>query len=151
MFRGESTDEYRIFLGTALMAKYGEGKLPAQYGTTTYEKISMDDTRLYDALPKMRDWLLYESFKNTFRFPPLGNLDYMKAFNDFDKDGQKGKLLKKLGSKFPWGIVTSEIGNSVIKNLGPIPKVDGLDNIKVINVCPVGTTSWKISFNCKPI
>jgi hypothetical protein len=151
MFRGESTDEYRIFLGTALMAKYGGGSLPAQYGTTTYEKISMDDPRLYEALPAMKDWKLYESFKNTFRFPPLGNVDYMEAFNEFDTDGQKGKLLRKLGPKFPWGIVTSKIGNSVIKNLGPIPKVDGLDNIKVINVCPVGTTSWKISFNCKPI
>jgi hypothetical protein len=151
MFRGDSTDEYRIFLGTALMAKYGGGPLPAQYGTTTYEKISMDDPRLSEALPAMQDWKLYESFKNTFRFPPLGNVDYMEAFSEFDNDGRKAKLLKKLGSKFPWGIVTSKIGDSVVKNLGPIPKVDGLDNIKVINVCPVGTTSWKISFNCKPI
>jgi hypothetical protein len=111
----------------------------------------MDDPRLYEALPAMKDWKLYESFKNTFRFPPLGNVDYMKAFKEFDTDGQKGKLLRKLGPNFPWGIVTSKIGNSVIKNLGPIPKVDGLDNIKVINVCPVGTTSWKIFFNCKPI
>jgi hypothetical protein len=151
MFRGESTDEYRIFLGTSLMAKYGGGPLPAQYGTTTYERISMDDPRLLEALPAMRDWRLSESFKNTFRFPPLGNVDYMDAFEEFDNDGRKAKLLKKLGSNFPWGIVTSKIGDSVVKNLGPIPKVDGLDNIKVINVCPVGTTSWKISFNCKPI
>lgn len=150
MFRGESTDEYRIFLGTALMAKYGGGPLPAQYGTTTYEKINMDDPRLSDALPAMRDWELYESFKNTFRFPPLGNMDYMDAFDEFDKDGRQAKLLKKLGSKFPWGIVTSKIGDSIVKNLGPIPKIMGLDDIKVINVCPVGTTSWKISFNCKP-
>ena len=151
MFRGESTDEYRIFLGTALMAKYGGGPLPAQYGTTTYERISMDDPRLFEALPAMRDWRLSESFKNTFRFPPLGNVDYMDAFEEIDNDNRKAKLLKKLGPKFPWGIVTSKIGDSVVKNLGPIPKVDGLDNIKVINVCPVGTTSWKISFNCKPI
>jgi len=151
MFRGDSSDEYRIFLGTALMAKYGGGPLPSQYGDTTYERISMDDPRLSAALPAMKDWKLEDSFKNTFRFPPLGNENYMKAFSEFDDDGRKGKLFKKLGPDFPWGIVTSEIGGNIVKNLGPIPKVDGLDSIKVINVCPVGSTSWKIYFNCKPI
>ena len=151
MFIGDSSDEYRIFLGTALMAKYGGGPLPAQYGATTYERISMNDPRLSEALPAMKDWKLSESFKNTFRFPPLGNENYMEAFSEFDNDGRKGKLFKKLGPNFPWGIVTSKIGYGIVKNLGPIPKVNGLDNIKVINVCPVGSTSWKIHFNCKPI
>ena len=152
MFRGDSSDEYKIFLGTALMAKYGGGELPAQYGTTTYERISMDDPRLDKALPAMRDWSLNDSFKNTFSYgPPLSNFEYMDAFKEFDGDGRKGKLLRKLGPNFPWGIVTSNIGSNIVKNLGPIPKVDGIDNIKVINVCPVGTTQWKIYFNCKPI
>jgi hypothetical protein len=75
----------------------------------------------------------------------------MDAFEEFDRDGRKGKLLRKLGPNFPWGIVTSEIGNNYVKNLGPIPKVDGIDNLKVINVCPVGTTQWRIYFNCEPI
>jgi hypothetical protein len=152
MFRGDSSDEYRIFLGTALMAKYGGSQLPAQFGTTTYERISMDDPRLDKALPAMRDWSLNDSFRNTFSYgPPLGNFEYMDAFKEFDGDGRKGKLLRKLGPNFPWGIVTSNIGNNLVKNLGPIPKVDGIDNLKVINVCPVGTTQWKIYFNCEPI
>jgi len=151
MFRGDSSDEYRIFLGTALMAKYGGEQLPAQYGNTTYERISMDDPRLSEALPAMKDWKLYESFKNTFSFPPIGNENYMEAFSEFDNDGRINKLLKKLGPNFSWGIVTSKIGGNIVKNLGPIPKIDGLDNIKVINVCPVGSTSWNIYFNCEPI
>jgi len=152
MFRGDSSDVYRIFLGTALMAKYGGGQLPAQFGTTTYERISMDDPRLDGALPGMRDWSLKDSFRNTFSYgPPLGNFEYMDAFEEFDRDGRKGKLLRKLGPNFPWGIVTSEIGNNYVKNLGPIPKADGIDNLKVINVCPVGTTQWRIYFNCEPI
>jgi hypothetical protein len=152
MFRGDSSDEYRIFLGTALMAKYGGGELPVQYGTTTYERISMDDPRLDKALPAMRDWSLNDSFKNTFSYgAPLSNFEYMDAFKEFDGDGRKGKLLRKLGPNFPWGIITSNIGANIVKNLGPIHKVDGIDNLKVINVCPFGTTQWKIYFNCKPI
>ncbi len=152
LFRGDSSDEYRIFLGTALMAIYKGGSLPAQFGNTTYERIDMNDQRLYNALPAMRDWSLENSFRNTFSVgSPVKNVDYMDAFSEFDDDGRKGKLLKKLGPNFPWGIVTSNIGKNEVKNLGPIPKVEGIDNIKVINVCPVGTTQWKINFNCKPI
>lgn len=152
MFRGDSSDEYRIFLGTALMAIYKGGPLPAQFGNTTYERIDMNDQRLYNALPAMRDWSLENSFRNTFSVgSPARNVDYMDAFEEFDKDGRRGKLIKTLGPNFPWGIVTSKIGDSVVKNLGPIPKVEGIDNIKVVNVCPVGTTQWKINFNCKPI
>lgn len=152
MFRGDSSDEYRIFLGTALMAIYKGGSLPTQYGNTTYERIDMNDQRLYEALPEMRKWELADCFKNTFsQGSPVKNFQYMDAFTEFDKDGRRGKLLKTLGPNFPWGIVTSKIGASEVKNLGPIPKVEGIDNIKVINVCPVGTTQWKINFNCKPI
>lgn len=152
MFRGNSSDEYRIFIGTALMAVYKGGPLPAQFGDTTYEPLDMNDPRLFAALPAMRNWELRTSFKNTFsQGSPVKNLDYMTAFADFDVDGRRGKLLKTLGKDFPWGIVTSKIGANTVKNLGPIPKVEGIDNIKVINVCPVGTTQWKIYFNCKPV
>ena len=152
VFRGLSEDEYRIFLGTSLIAKYGGGQLPPQFGNTTYERMNANDPRLTSALDAMKDWGLVKSFRNTFSGnSPFKNANYMEAFGEFDIDGRKGKLLKKLGSEFPWGIVTSNIENSVVKNLGPIPKVEGIDNIKVINVCPVGTTQWKINFNCKPV
>jgi hypothetical protein len=112
----------------------------------------MDDPRLEKSLPAMREWSLNDSFKNTFSYgAPLSNFEYMDAFKEFDGDGRKEKLLRKLGPNFPWGIITSNIGANIVKNLGPIPKVDGIDNLKVINVCPVGTTQWKIYFNCKPI
>lgn len=152
VFRGDSSDEYRIFLGTALMSVYKGGVLPPQFGSTTYERMDMNDQRLYNALPAMRNWSLFDSFKNTFSMnSPVKNLDYMQSFREFDDDGKRGKLLKSLGPNFPWGIVTSKIGGSIVKNLGPIPKVEGIDEIKVINVCPVGTTQWKIYFNCKPV
>jgi hypothetical protein len=152
VFRGSSEDEYRIFLGTSLMTKYGGGQLPPQFGNTTYERMSANDPRLTSALDEMKSWGLVKSFRNTFSAnSPFKNTKYMEAFGEFDIDGRKGKLLAKLGSEFPWGIVTSNIENSVVKNLGPIPKVEGIDNIKVINVCPVGTTQWKINFNCKPV
>jgi len=151
-FRGSSEDEYRIFLGTSLMSKYGGGKLPSQFGNTTYESISMDDPRLYNALPRMKDWGTYKSFINSLRGKTsMNNQKYINAFIEFDSDGRKAKLIKTLGPDFPWGIVTSEIKPGLVKNLGPIPKVNGIDLIKVINVCPVGTTQWKINFNCKPV
>lgn len=150
-FRGYSDDEYRIFIGTALMAKYGGGKLPAQFGQTTYQAISNGDQRLINSLEKMREWSLVKSFMNTFGpNSQLANSKYMEAFAEFDKDGKKKKFLKKLGTNFPWGILTSNIGTNIVSNLGPIPKVDGINTLKVINVCPVGTTQWKIYVNCKP-
>lgn len=151
-FRGSSENEFRIYLGTALMAKYGGGSLPAQFGNTTYERIGMNDSRLFYALNNMRAWGLHRSFKNTFGGnTSISNQKYLNAFGEFDSNGRRDELVTRLGPEFPWGIVTSKIESSVVNNLGPIPKVDGIDIIKVINVCPVGSTQWKIDFNCKPI
>jgi hypothetical protein len=74
----------------------------------------------------------------------------MNLFRKFDKTGNKRGLISNLGNDFPWGILDSPIKQSVVRSIGPIEKIDGIDEIKVINVAPVGTTKWQISLNCKP-
>lgn len=152
-FRGSRTPEYRIYLGTALMAKYGGGELPKQMSGNKIEKMSPDDVRIKDALPAMREWSLEESFNNTFGSESsLNNPEYMEAFKRFDtKKGNNGinKLLNDLGPDFPWAIMTSSIGVPNSGKIGPILKVDGVDSINVINVAPVGTTRWQLNLSCK--
>jgi hypothetical protein len=149
-FRGENSDDVKIFLGTALMAKYGGGQLPPQFGETKYTRISMNDKRILSSLDEMKSWGLSVGFKNTFSDgSPLSNEKYMNAFKEFDADGKKNKLLKTLGPEFPWGIVTSKIESSVFR-IGPVPKIMGIDDIKFINVAPIGHTQWRVTFSCEP-
>jgi hypothetical protein len=151
-FRGNGrTPDYRIYVGTALIAKYGTGGLPKQMGSNKITRLSYNDNRLKDALPDMRAWSLAESFNNTFgEGSSLSNPQYMEAFRRFDtKKGNNGvdRLLNELGPDFPWAIMTSTIPPPVFK-VGPILKVEGKDTINIINVAPVGTTQWKLNLSC---
>lgn len=148
VFKGSKSDEYRIFLGTSLMAKYGTGKLPKEFGENKISKIGFDDDRLKRALPSMKSWGLSESFYNTFgEKSSLHNPKYMNAFKKFDNNGGVNRLLKELGSDFPWGIMTSDIEPGYGKI--SLTKVNGIDVIKIINVAPVGTTRWSLSIECE--
>jgi hypothetical protein len=150
-FRGGVSDAYRIFVGTALRSKFGINSLPAQMGNNKVSSLRPNDQRLIQSLDEMKKWGLEESFKNTFGSESsLSNPSWMNFFKDFDKTGNKRKLISNLGGNFPWGILDSPIKQSVVTNIGPIKKVDGIDEIKVINVAPVGTTKWQVSLNCKP-
>ena len=154
IFRGKGrTPEYRIYVGTALMAKYGQGGLPKQFGENKISKINYNDPKLIDALPDMKAWGLSESFNNIFgEESSLSNPEYMAAFKRFDsKPGDRGvsKLLEELGPDFPWGIMSSTIGTNTSGKIGPILKVDGIDTINIINVAPVGTTQWTLNLSCK--
>jgi len=154
IFRGRGrTDDYRIFVGTALMAKYGMGELPKQFGGNKISKLNYNDDKLKVALPEMRAWRLADSFNNIFgEGSSLSNPQYMEAFRKFDnKGGERGvnMLLKELGPDFPWGILNSKILGNTSGKIGPIPKVEGLDIINVINVAPVGTTQWILNLSCK--
>jgi hypothetical protein len=154
LFRGKGrTPEYRIYVGTSLLAKYGTGGLPKQMGNNKIAKLNYDDNTLRDSLPAMKEWSLSESFNNTFgEGSSLSNPQYMEAFARFDsKKGNNGvdRLLKDLGPDFPWGIMSSTIGFSNSGKIGPIPKVEGIDTINVINVAPVGTTKWTLNLSCK--
>jgi len=147
-FKGSKSDDYRIFLGTSLMAKYGTGKLPKQFGENKISKIGFDDDRLKRALPSMKTWGLSESFNNTFgEKSSLHNPNYMSAFKNFDNNGGVNRLLRELGSDFPWGIITSDIEPGYGK-IG-LTKVNGIDVIKIINVAPVGTTRWSLNIDCE--
>jgi hypothetical protein len=153
-FRGRGrTADYRIFVGTALYAKYGQSGLPKQMSQNQITKLDYNDFRLKDALPEMRAWTLVESFNNTFGpDSSLSNPAYMDAFRRFDqKKGNDGvnRLLKELGPDFPWAILTTKIPDTTTFKIGPIPKVDGVDTINVINVAPVGTTKWELKVSCK--
>lgn len=146
MFRGYNTEDLRIFIGTSLMAKYGNGQLPPQFGKNTIETVSRDVVK--NNLNKMKEWGLAESFINTFGSKSsLNNPDYMSAFAEFDKTGNKNKLLNNLGENFPWARLSSNIENPVGK-IGPIKKIEGINIIKVINVSPVGTTKWNVYLQC---
>jgi hypothetical protein len=149
LFRGATTDPYRIFLGTSLRSKFGTAGLPAQMGDNKVTGMNSNDPRIMDSLDEMKKWGLAESFQNTFGpKSSLSNNQYMDAFNRFDRSGNKRRLLSDLGEYFPWGILSSKMGNGVHK-IGPIQKIDGVDEIKVYNVAPVGTTKWKIYLNCE--
>jgi hypothetical protein len=72
----------------------------------------------------------------------------MDAFNTFDTKGKNiRKLLKSLGTDFKWGYLTSKIGKTYQKF--ELPKINGLDTIKVINVSPNGATRWRVALDCK--
>lgn len=146
IFRGSGDEDIRIFIGTSLMAKYGKGQLPPQFGKNTIETISRDVVK--NNLNKMKEWELAESFINTFGpKSSLSNPDYMLAFDEFDRTGNRNRLLNNLGENFPWARLSSNIGNPVGK-IGPIKKLEGNNIIKVINVSPVGTTKWNIYLQC---
>jgi len=150
-FRGDEGDTYRIFIGTALRAKFGTNSLPAQMGKNKVSSLDPKDPRIIKSLDEMKRWGVEESFKNTFGSESsLSNPDWMNLFRKFDKTGNKRGLISNLGNDFPWGILDSPIKQSVVRSIGPIEKIDGIDEIKVINVSPVGTTKWQISLNCKP-
>lgn len=149
MFRGYQGDAYRIFVGTALRAKFGLGDLPAQMSPNRIIALENTDKKIMDSLDEMRRWSLVESFQNTFGGnSSLSNPSWMESFEIFDKSGNKKKLLSTLGNEFPWGFLNSKMGSSV-DSIGPIKKIDGIDEIKVINVAPVGTTKWTMSLECK--
>lgn len=153
IFRGKGrTPDYRVSVGTSLMAKYGTGQLPKQFGGNKISKIAPNDPKLRDAIIDMKAWGLTELFKNTFGpGTSLSNPEYMSAFMRYDKKGgDRGvdKLLEELGPDFPWGILTSNISSSTAL-VGPILKIEGLDTINVINVAPVGATQWMLNLRCK--
>ena len=78
----------------------------------------------------------------------------MNSFIKYDNSDGKvrdGKILiKELGEDFPWGYLSSKMGPTLVKNIGPINKKMGVDKIKVINVSPNGTTKWSIGGTCNP-
>jgi len=149
-FRGEDSPWTRLLIGTALVAKFGEGGgLPPQFGNTTFQKI--DINKYSNALLEVKSkggWSLKDSFTNVYGTgQEFDNPKYMKAFEDFDNGVKIKKVIKELGVDFPWGYLTSPILPSVAKNI-PIFKKDGIDTIKIINVAPNGGTAWNVGTTC---
>jgi len=155
IFAGSQKDEYRIFVGVSLLAKYKGGALPAQFGESQYKKLKNTDSVIINSLPAMKKWGLSKSFDNTFgKGQEFDNPNYMNSFIKYDNSDGKvrdGKILiKELGEDFPWGYLSSKMGPTLVKNIGPINKKMGVDKIKVINVSPNGTTKWSIGGTCNP-
>lgn len=150
LFRGSGEDAYRIYIGTALRAKFGLDSLPAHMNGNKIVGIQRTDSRIIDSLDEMGEWGLEKSFKNTFGpESSLSNPRWMEFFKEFDKTKNKRKLIKNLGNEFPWGYLNSNIGMGTQTNIGPIKKIDGVDVIKVINVAPIGSTKWQCGLQCK--
>jgi len=151
IFRGGKGDEFRIFVGTSLRAKFGTASLPEQMKGNKIIPLNYNDKRIINSLDNMAIWELEKSFKNTFGpDSSLSNPDWMNSFRKFDETKNKRRLISELGKDFPWGYLSSEIGWPIAKNIGPIKKVDGIDEIKIINVAPVGSTGWSLGLTCKP-
>jgi hypothetical protein len=146
IFRGYNTEDLRIFIGTSLMAKYGTGQLPPQFGKNTIKPITIDVVK--NNLAEMKSWGLSDSFINTFGLKSsLSNPGYMKAFADFDKTGNSRRLLKSLGNNFPWARLNSPIV-APVGQIGPIQKIDKVNEVTIVNISPVGTTQWKVYLKC---
>ena len=145
-FKGSQDDCYKIYLGTILMAKYGTGQLPKQFGENKFSKISSNDERLIRALPEMKKWGLKKSFSSVFG----DNRNYMDIFGKYDalNDKKLKNLPNELGPNFPWAILESEI-NTGNGEIGPIKKLRGVNKIDIINVSPVGSTAWEMQLVCK--
>ena len=162
MFSGNDADPFRIMVGTSLRAKFGDSSsLPTDFfGKTTFEPLSINNSAdyslIFNSLPEMKRWYIYETFSNTFGSgQEFFNQSYMDALKEYDdyKDGkrERKKLIDSLGPNFPWGRLTSPMGPSTQKNIGgPIKKIRGLNTIKLFNVAPCGITGWACGGTCKP-
>jgi len=154
LFRGSSSDGYRIFIGTALINRFGTS-LPEYMAGNTVVPITSDNPKLINALKEkesgsMRSWGLNEGFKNIYgEGSSLNNPQYMAAFKEFDEKGNVTKLLKSLGPDFKWGYLNSKMLPGTEVGIGPIQKVDGKDTIKIVNVAPNGATAWNVGLQCK--
>jgi len=155
IFAGDQSNQYRIYIGTALMAKYKGGQLPKQYGESQYKKLENSDKMIIESLPKMKEWGLVKSFTNVYgKGQEFENPNYMNSFIKYDnsKGGERdGRILiKELGEDFPWGYLSSSMLPTVVKNIGPLSKKMGVNKITIVNVSPNGATGWSIGGTCKP-
>lgn len=152
-FSGTDAPWTRLLIGTALINKYGVGgKLPAEYGSTTFEQIKSDDPTFKTALMEARsnNWGLQRSFVNIFgQGEELENEQYMNAFGLFDQQGSVKNLLKSLGPNFVWGRLTSKITPSLQKNI-KFQKSEHINDAVIVNIAPNGGTNWNIGITCKP-
>lgn len=148
-FRGTDDNIYRLIIGTAFRAKFGVDALPVQMGKNKISALDPKDPKIIQSLRDAGPGLV-EVFVNTFGpNSSLSNPDWMESFKKYDKTMNRRGLISNLGNDFPWGFLDSPIKQPK-KSVGPIKKIDGIDEIKVINVAPVGTTKWEIKLNCKP-
>ena len=152
LFRGYDDMGYRILIGTSLRAKFGTN-LPDYMVGNTIEPLPITDQRLINELntdgSTIRTWQLAPSFSNVFgEGSSLANDSIMQSLINFDKAGRTRKLLQELGEDFPWAYLTSKILPHYEKNVAVIDKIDGVDELKIINVACNGKTQWRIGFQC---
>jgi hypothetical protein len=151
-FRGTDDVWTRLLVGTALRIKYGDaGTLPPQYVNTTYQPVDINDKKYFSALDECKNWGMEKSFKNVFGpGQEFENEELMNIFREFDNDGKKKSMIKKLGDRVRWGYLTSPILPSEPKNI-PANKVEGVNSMNIINVAPNGGTAWTLGFTCNRI
>jgi hypothetical protein len=103
----------------------------------------------YDEDGTMQQWGLTDSFSNVFgENSSLYNDSIMQSFVNFDSNQNTKKLLKELGDDFPWAYLSSKILPHYEKNIAVIDKIDGVDELKIINVACNGKTQWNLGFQC---
>lgn len=150
-FRGTNTLYMRILVGTALNVKYKGSKLGPQFGNTTYQSINIDNKQYKDALLEARSqsWNFKESFTNVYGSDQeFYDEEIMNELSEFDETGNVNKLVRTLGKKINWGILTSPILPGLVKNI-PMTKIKGVNTVKIVNVAPNGETRWRVATTCK--
>lgn len=159
-FQGLDAPYTRIFLGTALRAKYGMS-LPDMLSSKGYTITVPDQRTLINNAEGIESWKL--SSLNNIYGPgaPLQNDQWWKSLTDFDKNIKQNVqkrmriLLGALGSEFPWGYLNGEIrggqGEQNTRFIGPI-KINSPNKpqtLQVVNCAPNGKTQWSIFVSCK--
>jgi hypothetical protein len=153
-FRGQDADWTRIFLGTALMAKYGTS-LPENLSNQGYSLTKPNNNLLRNTLAsnEMRSWKL-KSFENVFAGnSPKANEVWMNALISFDNSngGRKSinTLINNLGPNFPWGYLNGPILPPSVQ-IGPIKiEQNKSKKLEVINCAPNAKTNWEFQISCK--
>ena len=156
-FRGGDFEYTRMALGTTLRTVYGDpGNLPKEYGNQTFVPIdpNTQSGNIISYLNAAKDagWTLMEAkgfFMNLFKIPnQFQNQNIVDLMTQFDNKKINAKtLVKSLGDTVKWGYLTSPIGPSQFR-VGPIQKVEGQNELTLVNVAPNGSTGYSISIRC---
>jgi hypothetical protein len=152
LFRGDDANWTRLFLGTALRAKYG-GSLPS-FLSSNYSVSVPKLSLVRDEIDKMSEWGL-STFDNIFgNVSPLKNDSWMNALLEYDRSeknrSDKNKLFSILGGTFPWGYLNGDIIETTTI-IGPYTVTDlkSPAKVKLINVSPNGKTNFEVQIRCE--
>jgi hypothetical protein len=142
---------WKLVMGTALLARFGSDQLPSYYPELQIRKPSIQE--IITAV-RQDPAEFYQNFGGIFpnqkkiKNPEMGDQWYNIMMNWNGKNVRR--LIKDLGPNFPWGWVDLQENYKVGKPYSiVIPKKEGVDNIKIYCINPIGKTRWNITKRCE--